>query len=76
MSDRKPLDGFEALAALFEASARDLDGRAEQQAARAAHLEAQGEITEAAGLWHSYRHLVISMLLEQANAAACRIYRR
>jgi hypothetical protein len=67
-------DGFRALAELFEISARDFDQQAEECAALAATFVQQGEIRRAEEALNDYRANVVFALLEQANAAACRMY--
>jgi hypothetical protein len=67
-------DGYRALAELFETSARDFERQAEEHAALAASFERRGETRKAEEALHDYRANVVFALLEQANAAACRIY--
>ena len=67
-------DGYRALAELFEISARDFDQQAEEHAALAATFEQRGELRKAEQALHDYRVNVVFALLEQANAAACRIH--
>ena len=67
-------DGYRALAELFEISARDFDQQAEECATLAAIFEQQGKVRKAEQALHDYRVNVVFALLEQANAAVCRMY--
>jgi len=69
-------DGYRALAELFEISARDFDQQAEQCAALAVMFEQRGEVRRAEEALNDYRVNVVFALLEQANAAACRMHSR
>ena len=55
-------------------SARDFDQQAEECAALAAMFGQQGKIRKAEEALNDYRVNTVFALLEQANAAACRMY--